>query len=126
MRKALTTALFILALLGGWLLWVRDWYQSVQPAAPDLANHLARRLPPEQSRIVVVDGRDYLLLFGPVPPMLRFPSGVPVYVFDAAGRLVDWTPDEGDDEAFNRRWPGLWAGRGVAPAQVAAWPGATP
>ena len=125
MRKNLPIVLHFLALFGGWLLWVRDWYQSVTPAGSGLADHLEQRPPAMWRRVVVVAGQEHLLLFGPWQMFPRYPSGPPVCVFDPAGRLVDWTPDEGDDEAFNERWPGLFAGRELTPEQVAAWPGAT-
>jgi hypothetical protein len=110
-------------LLGGWLQWCRAWYHSVQPAGPTLADHLARRPAAEQGRVFVADGQKYLALLGPIQVLPRLPSGWPVYVFDSAGRLVDWTPDDGDDEEFTRRWAGAFAGRAVTPDEVAAWPG---
>jgi hypothetical protein len=73
---------------------------------------------------VELAGQKHLVLFGTFQAIPRFPSGFPAYVFDPAGRLVDWTPDDGDDPAFLQRWPGLGTGREATPEQVAAWPGA--
>jgi hypothetical protein len=71
--------------------------------------------------VIVSNGQEYLALFGPAQAFPGFPSGGPVYIFDRAGRLVDWTPDEGDDEAFRLRWPGISPGRPIPPAEVSAW-----
>lgn len=38
------------------------------------------------------------------PGGLAFASGPPVYIFDDAGTLVHWTPDNGDDPAFTGKW----------------------
>jgi len=123
MRKTVVILLVPVCLFGVWFLCVRAWYQSVQPAGPTLADHLTQRPAPEQSHLVVLDGQEYLALFGPIQTFPRFPSGWPVYVFDRSGRLVDWTPDEGDDEGFKQRWPGVFDGRAVSPDELAAWPG---
>jgi hypothetical protein len=48
MRKAIVTLLVLASLFAGWLLGVRAWYQSVRPAGPSLADHLARRPAPRQ------------------------------------------------------------------------------
>jgi hypothetical protein len=123
MRKAAIVVLVIVALLGGWLLGVYSWYRSVQPAGATLAEHLAQRPAPEQRRIIIADRKEFLALFGPIQAFPRLPSGWPVYIFDSAGQLVDWTPDEGDDEAFKRRWPGVLMGWTITPEEVGAWPG---
>ena len=38
---------------------------------------------------------------------LVLPDGVPTYVFDCHGRLVDWSPYSCDDSAFQNRWPSV-------------------
>jgi hypothetical protein len=124
MRQAAITVLVLIALFGGWMLWVRSWYRSVQPAGPTLAEHLDHRPAPHECRVVVRDAHKHLALFGPIQALPRFPSGPPVYIFDRAGQLVDWTPDVGDDEAFKRRWPGVFTGRAITLDEVTEWPGA--
>ncbi|MBK9118949.1 MAG: hypothetical protein IPM18_05000 [Phycisphaerales bacterium] len=42
---------------------------------------------------------------GPMEAWLAFPSRLPVYVFDANGRLVHGSPDAGDDPRFQHIWP---------------------
>ena len=49
----------------------------------------------------------YNEVVGPWPPFYLIPSGPPVYIFDEAGVLVDWTSDVGDDPDFSRTW-GKW------------------
>lgn len=124
MRKAIVIVLVFMCLAGAWFLSIRAWYQSIQPAGPTLSEHLAQRPAPEQRRVVTAGGQEYLVLFGPIQALPRFPSGCPVYIFDRAGRIVDWTPDEGDDPEFNQRWPGVFSGRAISPREVAAWAGA--
>lgn len=46
-------------------------------------------------------------------------SGPAGYVFDADGRLVDWSSDIGDDPAFDDRWTAQIA-RGRAPSLTRA------
>lgn len=51
-------------------------------------------------------------------------SGPPAYVFDPAGRLVDFSRDVGDDPAFDGRWQAQFLrglGRTVPRAEVGAW-----
>lgn len=122
-RPVLLFGLLLVGLIGGWLFGVRQWYRSVQPAGPTLAEHLAQRPTPEQQRVLAVEGREYLVLFGPIQAIPRFPSGGPVYIFDRTGQMVDWTPDEGDDEAFMQRWPGIFDGRAITMDELASWPG---
>jgi hypothetical protein len=35
---------------------------------------------------------------------LVLPDGVPTYVFDRQGRMVDWSPYSSDDPKFQARW----------------------
>jgi hypothetical protein len=126
MRKALKAALVVIVLFAGWVLLLVRWVHLVQPAGPTLADHLAKMPPPEQRRVFTKGGREYLAVFGPIHVLARFPSGPPVYVFDDAGRLADWTPDEGEDPAFHRQWGPAFSGREVTQAEVNQWPGASP
>ena len=36
------------------------------------------------------------------------PSGAAMLVYDAEGRLIDWTGDEGEDGRFQRQWSRVW------------------
>jgi hypothetical protein len=124
MRKVITTILVLAVLFVGWVLWVCAWLRSVAPAGPTLAEHLAHRPAPRWQRVFVADGQEYLALYGPMQMLPRLPSGPPVYIFDRAGLLVDWTIDEGDDNAFLQRWPRRFGGQDISPDELAEWPGA--
>jgi hypothetical protein len=118
-------ALAILAaLLGGWLLLLERWAESVAPGGETLAECLEKM--PEPARAVVFSqgGREYLLLWGHWRAFPRFPSGPPLYVFDGAGRLVDWVGESGDND-FYARWPGASEGGAVGREEMMRWPGAT-
>jgi hypothetical protein len=125
-RTGLLLPLTFVASCGAWYLGVRAELRSIRPAGPTLAEHLAQRRAPVKRRVIVVGGQEYLALVGPVQAITRVPSGSPVYVFDRAGRLADWTADDGDDEAFKGRWGVVHGGRPVTPEEVEAWPGAGP
>ena len=125
MRKALAISLVVAALFAAWVLHLLWWLESVKPGGQTLAEQLVKMPEPDQRRVFTKGGQEYLALFGPVEALPRFPSGPPVYIFDSAGRLVDWTPDEGDDEAFHQRWPGAFGGREITQIELAVWPGAS-
>lgn len=121
MRNFLIATALGLVLVGGWVVLLKRWWQSVQPGGATLPAVLAVHPQPEGRRVFDIEGSEYLALFGPVQPFPRFPSGPPVYVFDRSGALVDWTPDEGDDEEFKRRWPGFSSGRLIPQDELRNW-----
>lgn len=51
-----------------------------------------------------VGDRRYVFAYGQRHWLPLMPSGPPAYVFDEAGRLVDWTADSGDSSDFMQRW----------------------
>jgi hypothetical protein len=104
--------------------WVTNWYESVQPAGPTLAEHLAKRPTPIDRRIIELDGTRFLELTAESQMIPKFPSGSPIYVFDQAGNLADWTPDSGDDENFKHRWSGYRVIRSVTDDDLKTWAGA--
>ena len=53
---------------------------------------------------ITKNGEDFYACFGPVKPPLAMASGLPTYVFDSAGNLVDWTLDNGEDSRFYDAW----------------------
>jgi hypothetical protein len=113
--------LIVLGLFGEWLIWCEVFYESVKPAGPSLADHLARRPPATRREIVTSKGEEFLILTGESSMLPRFPSGDPVYVFDRQGKLVDWTSDNGDSPKFFERWAGLTSRRDATRDEVAAW-----
>ena len=52
MRKAIITILIVAGLFGGWVLWLRAWCESVRPAGPTLAEHLAHRRAPYRRQVM--------------------------------------------------------------------------
>lgn len=113
---------FFLALLTGWVALAGHDIATLRPMGETLGEHF--RLMPAADRFQAFsrDGRMYLAVIGPRRHHLTFPSGYAVYVFDDAGTLVGWTPDEGDDNGFNTRWPGYYGGRRLDRDEAARWP----
>jgi hypothetical protein len=66
----------------------------------------AKRAPQKVERIEK-EGQSYLFVTGRMSPLwiVTVPSGPPCYVFNASGRLVDWTSDVGDAPYFQEKWP---------------------
>lgn len=48
-------------------------------------------------------GKRHIIAYGP-DRASELASGLPAYVFDETGRLVDWSTDIGDDPEFDARW----------------------
>ena len=80
--------------------------RRVDPAgrASNLREYLAWRPSANRFAIVDVKGDPHLVAYGPKSSPLLLSSGPSAYVFDRAGRLVDWSPDIGDDSAFDGTW----------------------
>ena len=120
MRRKIVIATTLLCLVACWFLWVNLWYYSIKPL-PTLAQHLASRPEPIKQLLVTKSGKDYLYLCGPVDILPRFPSGGPIYIFNEQGKLEDWTPDSGDDDAFHLRWNDITAKSPATTSEVKAW-----
>ena len=109
-------------LLGGGHVLLERSYRVIEPGGPTLPTVLAKFPDINGGRVVESgDAKKYLVLYGPLPSDWSNPSGPPVYVFDTAGVLVDWTSDIGDDKAFCGRWPGAFGGRAVSRDEVRRW-----
>lgn len=123
MRKLLLLLLIPVALFLGWMYWLDRWAESLAPAGTTLAEHLENMPAPDYARKLTVAGRDYLFLENWSEPLPRFPSGPAVYVFDDAGKLVEWELDIDEIPEFHERWPGYQASPRIAPEKCQAWPG---
>ncbi|MCU7828852.1 MAG: hypothetical protein KZQ85_07260 [Candidatus Thiodiazotropha sp. (ex Myrtea sp. 'scaly one' KF741663)] len=55
------------------------------------------------TRQLQVRGMAYILAIGPMVEWAT-PSGPPMYLFAIDGRLLDFTPDVGEDRRFNEKW----------------------
>ena len=83
---------------------------SVMPPAHVLTfeDYLAHMRPPRWLERVEREGETYVVAYGNsnqvLAAMSMFPSGPPAYLFDARGRLVQWSADSGDDAVFQEYW----------------------
>ncbi len=59
---------------------------------------------PPQVETFSINGRTFYRVIGEIPAPLAFPRGNPQYIFDATGRLVDWTAAAMGDPDFLARW----------------------
>ena len=89
----LTLAGLIFALYEAWA------WQQVKPASPNMTiTEFSSQMPsPQKLAIVEHDGVRYIVWIGRYPRSIVPASGPPCYVFDADGKLVDWSLDTGDD-----------------------------
>jgi hypothetical protein len=118
-----------MVLIGGAVAVEYAAHRRVVPAGrgETLGAFLAWR--PRVGAFVVVEddgtrGGEHLLAYGPRNSILLLSSGPSAYVFDRAGKLVDWSPDIGDDPVFSQRWGAQQAGRirqVLTRAEAAAW-----
>lgn len=69
-----------------------------------LADYLSWRPSAEQFVAVDVSGQQYVIAYGPAGRWFLMASGPAAYVFDSSGKLVDWSPDIGDDSGFDNKW----------------------
>src|SRR5262245_57912660 len=123
MRKGLVQLLAVVALFGGWLLFVHWEFAKLRHRGGTVAEHLATMPEPLRYRVNSPPNAEaHLVLEGPIRSVWTFPSGPPLYVVGPDGRLVDWTPDAGDDEKFNARWPGAYGGQQITREEAAKWP----
>jgi hypothetical protein len=59
---------------------------------------------PPQVETFTINGRTYYRVIGEIAAPLALPNGAPQYIFNASGRLVDWTPAVKNDPDFVARW----------------------
>ena len=106
MRRKFLPIVLLVAVASGWLAFCI--YERRRMAPPQTALHLrgflAEMRAPDHFAVLNVEGQQYLLVTGPLPSLNSLPSGPPQYVFDASGRLVDWTTDSGEDPDFVADW----------------------
>ena len=90
----------------GYIYYCDSVYDQMTPdPSVDSLHRFLDTMPlPEQVFELELEGRAYTLLVGARPSTLVLPSGPPVYVFDEACQLVDWTLDIDEDAAFEQRW----------------------
>lgn len=110
-RWRVLSAALIAAAAGGLIAWFAACLYHTGASAPSALGatievqraEILRRA--TSIHILVMDGRRWYCVIGPLPPTWTLPSGPPCYIFDDAGNLVDWTADVGESGGFRRRWP---------------------
>jgi hypothetical protein len=95
----------------------------------DLRDFLRWRPACDQLYAVDVAGEPHVIAYGPPGRTFLLASGPAAYVFAPDGKLVDWSPDMGDDPAFDDKWAAQrWRGRGrrLSRGEAAEWPATQP
>lgn len=125
-RRTIANAALVVLMLGGALAGVTALrvraYGQVKPRGQTFRAHLSTMPEPVEYRAIRVENLDYLAVRGPAQSSWAFASGPPIYIFDAAGVLVDHTVDSGDDPAFHAHWPGAYDGQKLDRAGAERWP----
>jgi hypothetical protein len=101
------------ALIGGCVATEVACYRRIVPdgRAATLAEYLAWRPSAAEFAVVETSGMEHVIAYGP-SRSLMLASGPSAYIFDDTGRMVDWSPDIGDDPAFDERWTAQGRGDG--------------
>ena len=104
MKRKRTLVILAVAGLAGFIA-VEAWlHWRVVPGghASTLREYLAWQPGASQFRAVDRSGNGHLIAYGKTSGIV--PSGPSAYVFDAQGKMVDWSADVGDDPLFNQKW----------------------
>jgi len=84
-----------------------SWGRQIRPPASlslwNVESHIAVREYRTIKTSLSSGGEIFFAAIGPRPGSI-LSSGPPVYVFDGDGKLLDWTPDFGDDSQFRNNW----------------------
>jgi hypothetical protein len=114
-RDILGAAAIIGALAAYWIGSEIHYSRSISPEGiSTVADYFHRFGEPRGVHEIGREGKTYYMLFGRGPSALVFalPSSPPTYVFDDAGRFVEWCPDRGETRSgYNQRWPLSETGR---------------
>ncbi len=91
------------------------YFRSISPnGVSTVADYFHRFGEPRMVHQIERDNRTYYMLSGWGPSALLFalPSSLPTYIFDDAGRFVEWCSDGGEAQSGdNERWPLSKTGR---------------
>lgn len=127
----LRALIIVVLLIVTWLTTECLLYRRTVPPASVTGVDSFLNWQPHTTRFAILSqsGGEYLMGTGPGGGLL--PSGSSAYVFDRSGRLVDWSPDIGDDTDFDERWQAqrsLRTEESLSRQEVSRWlaPAATP
>lgn len=79
-----------------------------------------QQMPKPQSVFLIQEksGQFYFPVVGPLPGFPALASANPNYIFDAKGRIVDWTEDPWNDSSFQEPWTGSVKVRAISMQQA--------
>src|SRR5687767_1618085 len=112
MKRARTIATILAGVLGGilvlvaWLMLSAHEEKKLKPpsSVQTIQDFLQHMPPPAYVKKFSFADSNYYEVWGELGGTIRLPSGPPSYIFDPAGRLVDWTYDGGDAGNCVRKW----------------------
>jgi len=114
-RDILGVAAIMGALVAYWIGSEIYYSRSISPkGVSTVAEYVHQFGEPRAVHQIGRDGKTYYMIFGrgPSPLVFALPSSPPTYVFDDAGRFVEWCPDRGETQSgYNQRWPLTESGR---------------
>ena len=90
---------------------------SPPPEVHDIDSFLARMARPRSAYELESGESRFIEFLGPTPET-GLPSGPPAYVFDESRRLVDWSPDTGEDPDFEQQWHVDTERRALSPEEL--------
>jgi hypothetical protein len=125
--KRLRWIIVLVLLIAAWIATERLLYRRTVPPADvtSIDSFLKWRPDTEQFAILASDNEHLMATAGGAGFL---PSGPSAYVFDRSGRLVDWSPDIGDDPKFDEKWQAqrsYGTGTVVNRAALSGWLGRT-
>ena len=112
MMRTRTIAKILIGVLGCvlvlvlWLMLSALEEKKLKPPSSVQTIHdfLQQMPPPAYVKTFSFAETNYYEVWGRLGGTIRLPSGPPSYIFDPAGRLVDWTYDRGDAGNYIRKW----------------------
>lgn len=104
--KRLRRLVVAAAMIGGCPATEYVSHRRVDPTGrvSNLSEFLAWQASAEHFAAVDANGGRHVIAYGLYDSWLLSSSGPSAFVFDPAGRLVDWSSDIGDDPRFDGRW----------------------
>jgi len=108
--KTIIRNLLLLAMVGAvlvaWLMLSAREEKRLKPApsVQTIQDFIQQMPPPARVQKFSAGNATYYEVWGQLGGTIRLPSGPPSYIFDSAGRLVDWTYDRGEARDYEQKW----------------------